>query len=273
MSSKNNHSASPGKSGCPPGTQASGSTSSVDQHGTVTPHNPAEGAPQPDPSQSIKKTPIISFRARSAIPPTYRTTASGKTSNYPSTKKPPDSHPPSSMPPPMYQTLTPNLAKMTQLKRDGTSIQLPQGQQLTLLSRDDALKQQSRSSGQSIRQPTFAPAGTKSILLTPRDTEMAARQTCIETLGPKLRAEQEKWAQMLIQRSKACPEGYVWNRMPGGYQCQGGGHGVTDELLAEGRGGIWALSSKDWEVKDGPYYPRDGAWFKAAQESSGETQN
>jgi hypothetical protein len=58
--------------------------------------------------------------------------------------------------------------------------------------------------------------------------------------------------------------------MPGGYQCQGGGHGVTDELLAEGRGGILALSSKNWEVKDGPYYPRDGAWYKAAKGSSGK---
>ena len=43
--------------------------------------------------------------------------------------------------------------------------------------------------------------------------------------------------------------------MPGGYQCNGFGHGITDELLAEGKGGLFALPAKDWNNKQGPYYP------------------
>lgn len=43
--------------------------------------------------------------------------------------------------------------------------------------------------------------------------------------------------------------------MPGGYQCHGGGHGVTDELLAEGTGGVYVMRTKEWDKKEGPYYP------------------
>ena len=68
----------------------------------------------------------------------------------------------------------------------------------------------------------------------------------------------------------ACPEGYTWTRRPGGYQCNGGGHGVTDELLAERKGGIYGLRCKkwrDWEGKrvgeQGLYYPDSkGEYFQ-----------
>jgi hypothetical protein len=89
----------------------------------------------------------------------------------------------------------------------------------------------------------------------------------IENLDSKEREDQEKWAQELIKRSGACPEGFEWNRKPGGYQCGGGAHGVTDELLAEGLGGLWALENKDWNSKEGPYYPRDGQWYRAPGEN------
>lgn len=51
-------------------------------------------------------------------------------------------------------------------------------------------------------------------------------------------------------------------RRPGGYQCKGGAHGVTDDLLAEGKGGIWTLPKWNWEVKKGPYYPRGGKYYR-----------
>ena len=109
---------------------------------------------------------------------------------------------------------------------------------------------------------TMAPPGTKSIFLNPHDISMASRQTQIDTLPPEERDEQEEWAQELIRRSGACPQGYDWNRMPGGYQCKGGGHGITDDMLEEGKGGMWALPTKKWDEKVGPYYPRNGEFFK-----------
>jgi hypothetical protein len=112
---------------------------------------------------------------------------------------------------------------------------------------------------------SMAPPGTKSILISPRDLKMASRQPLIDTLDSQDREAQEKWAQELIKRSGACPEGYEWNRMPGGYQCRGGGHGMTDEMLAEGKGGLWALPTKNWEVKLGPYYHENGEWYRVKQ--------
>lgn len=75
---------------------------------------------------------------------------------------------------------------------------------------------------------------------TPHDREMASRQTRIDTLPRAEREKQEKWAQdQLKMNAGSCVEGFGWHRVPGGYRCngpEGGGHKVTDELLAEGRG-------------------------------------
>jgi hypothetical protein len=75
---------------------------------------------------------------------------------------------------------------------------------------------------------------------------------------------QTKWAQSMIERVGACPENYQWVRRenPGGYQCKGGGHGMTDELIAEAKGGIMAHPTKKWEESDGIYYqdPSTGKW-------------
>lgn len=63
-----------------------------------------------------------------------------------------------------------------------------------------------------------------------------------------------------IKKVGNCPEGYNWKRKSGGYQCERGGHGVTDALLAEGKAGVVAFkkgSSMNWEDKndwDGVYY-------------------
>jgi hypothetical protein len=43
--------------------------------------------------------------------------------------------------------------------------------------------------------------------------------------------------------------------MPGGYRCNGKGHAMTDEILAEGRGGLFGLPTHDWNKREGPYYP------------------
>jgi hypothetical protein len=90
---------------------------------------------------------------------------------------------------------------------------------------------------------------------------MAARQTRIETLAPNDRLQQENWAQTVIGRMAAYPVGYDWTREPDGYRCNGGTHAVTDELLAEGIGGLFKVPQFQWAIKYGPYYPVDGAWL------------
>ena len=89
---------------------------------------------------------------------------------------------------------------------------------------------------------------------------MAARQTQIESMAPRERAEQEQWAQaQLAQNAGTCVAGFSWSRIEGGYRCRGGAHMVTDELLAEGKGGYYRHACPGWE---GPIYP--GAVFVVA---------
>ncbi len=58
---------------------------------------------------------------------------------------------------------------------------------------------------------------------------------------------------------KPCPEGFKWDRVDGGYMCQKGGHGMTDEMIKEGMGGICAMNiPRDWANKEGPYYATFG---------------
>lgn len=74
---------------------------------------------------------------------------------------------------------------------------------------------------------------------------MASRQTGMGELSAKDRQEQEQWAQSkLTQATGACLDGYGWRRTTvcrqtwrngmAGYKCKGGGHFVSDKLLAEG---------------------------------------
>jgi hypothetical protein len=106
---------------------------------------------------------------------------------------------------------------------------------------------------------SMAPSASKSILRSLDDFEFASRQSQYSSLGPKDRKTQDNWAKNQIKLIGACPDGWEnWQRRenPGGYQCEKGAHGITDDLLAEGKGGILVLYSKIWGESDGrPYYP------------------
>ena len=89
---------------------------------------------------------------------------------------------------------------------------------------------------------------------------MASRQVSFSTMSPRDQAEQSKWAQEVISKQQACPEGYAWKRVEGGYQCKGGGHGMSDTLIAEGKCGVLSLPTRIWPLSNGIYYPEfDGA--------------
>jgi hypothetical protein len=79
----------------------------------------------------------------------------------------------------------------------------------------------------------------ESLLKTQHDREMAQRQLRIETLNRQEREEQERWAQEQLMLRGACIRGFQWVRVEGGYMCAGENHAVTDELLAEGKGGYY----------------------------------
>jgi len=104
--------------------------------------------------------------------------------------------------------------------------------------------------------PSMAPPSIKSVLRTPEDFKMASRQSMYSSLPVAEQEEQDDWAQKMIERHGNCPEDKTWERRenPGGYQCDAGGHGMTDELLAEGKGGMLAIASKVWGDFKGPYY-------------------
>ncbi|RDL32025.1 uncharacterized protein BP5553_09427 [Venustampulla echinocandica] len=114
--------------------------------------------------------------------------------------------------------------------------------------------------------PSAPPAGPG--YTNPHDIEMASRQTRIESLPPHERKEQDEWVQSKLNlHSHVCPVGFLWDRIDGGYICQGGSHRVTDELLADGRGGLYVPGfprrgsrriplrhGREWQ---GPKYPED----------------
>ena len=114
---------------------------------------------------------------------------------------------------------------------------------------------------------SMAPPTTRTILVNPEDITMAARQTQYATLAPSERERQEVWAQSMIERTGSCPEGFAWKRIDDGYQCAGGHHVISDELLQEGMGGVYALEDETRpDDKLGPYYanPSDPKLFKYA---------
>ncbi|KAE8454295.1 hypothetical protein EG329_005220 [Mollisiaceae sp. DMI_Dod_QoI] len=105
-----------------------------------------------------------------------------------------------------------------------------------------------------------APSFAKSTLKSSRDQEMAKRQAQVESLPPKERKEQDKWVQEQMNQRGTCPANLDWIRVASGYICQGKGHGVTDEILAEGKGGLLFRDTKcltgtrEPEFYFGPYY-------------------
>lgn len=91
--------------------------------------------------------------------------------------------------------------------------------------------------------------------VTDYDRKMASRQTRIESLSGDQRSKQESWAQTQLKGlSTNCVGGFGWKRISGGYKCEVGICLVTDELLAEGRGGF---CQDDGVEKKGPFYPED----------------
>lgn len=94
---------------------------------------------------------------------------------------------------------------------------------------------------------TISPPRTQTLLVTEYDIGMASRQTKMESLPPQEREKQEKWAQgQLSKNAGSCVMGFGFYRLPGGYHCakQIGNHAVSDELLAEGKGGFY---QRRWE--------------------------
>jgi hypothetical protein len=101
-----------------------------------------------------------------------------------------------------------------------------------------------------------APPGLRSIFTNPDDFKMASRQTRIESMSGAERKEQDEWAQSMVKKTAVCPEGFTWSRRTQGYQCRGKHHFITDDLLAEGKGGLYNLiDPDDTSYRAGPYYP------------------
>jgi hypothetical protein len=108
--------------------------------------------------------------------------------------------------------------------------------------------------------PSKAPPQLHSIHTSSKAQTMASRQASFATMTPRDQKEQSKWVQTVINKQQACPEGYVWNRVDGGYQCKGGGHGMSDHTIAEGKCGVLSLPTRIWPLSSGIYYPEyDGA--------------
>ncbi|KAM3071824.1 hypothetical protein ACMFMG_009682 [Clarireedia jacksonii] len=124
------------------------------------------------------------------------------------------------------------------------------------------------------------PPATSSVLRTPHDHFMASRQAQINQLDPASRKEQDEWAREKISEMlDVCPQKFAYQRRGNGYICGGGSHFMTDELIAEGMGGMYAIKGEnDWENReDGPYYlarkDDDGTlWFQNLGKGNGVTE-
>lgn len=89
------------------------------------------------------------------------------------------------------------------------------------------------------------------------DRRYASRQTRIGSMGRAEHTSQDNWAREQIGLSGHCPMGFTWRRVDPGYHCRGGLHLITDELLAEGRRGIFVIQNNDINVRNGPWYHFD----------------
>ncbi|TVY80765.1 hypothetical protein LSUE1_G005318 [Lachnellula suecica] len=138
------------------------------------------------------------------------------------------------------------------------------------------------SSSQNRREQSAAPSQAQTFFKSNYDTHMASRQPQINSLPPAERAEQEKWAQSQLQQHATCAAGWDWIQVPEGYVCTGGGHGVTHELLAEGKGGVMynpegrpggrfgSPMGDTFDVWAGPFYGQDILDIMNAYSPNGE---
>jgi hypothetical protein len=129
----------------------------------------------------------------------------------------------------------------------------------------------SRAVGGTVPKP--ASGLPKSLRPGDKDKVWASRQSVYKSLKPDEKKEQDAWANRIIMYYGRCPEKFGWKRReePGGYQCNGGGHVVTDELLQDvvdkDKFGIYASEKRAWDEStwDGPYYETfrgSGIWNK-----------
>ncbi|KAE8454296.1 hypothetical protein EG329_005221 [Mollisiaceae sp. DMI_Dod_QoI] len=102
---------------------------------------------------------------------------------------------------------------------------------------------------------SMALSGLKSLYTTEQDRTMASRQTMINSMAPSEREEQELWATQTLRHTGVCPDSFTWNRISDGYHCNGEHHLITDELLAEGTGGVYLIGGDLETERWGPYYP------------------
>lgn len=110
---------------------------------------------------------------------------------------------------------------------------------------------------------------TKTIFTSQRDIEMATRQTKYDQLPPKEQEVQEEWAQRKIAETGPCPAGFVWIRVPGGYNCAAGSHWMTDEQLAEGRGGFY---KRNYEQDIQQWMDNGGSWLSFRRNEKSERE-
>jgi hypothetical protein len=94
---------------------------------------------------------------------------------------------------------------------------------------------------------------------------MAARQTQYDQLDATEREEQDNWVASIAARTDACVNGHAWVRHPtlNGYVCTSGNRFMTDELIAEGKGGCYCSTYLRVVTRDliGPWYENDdGIW-------------
>ncbi|KAI9640399.1 hypothetical protein NHQ30_011144 [Ciborinia camelliae] len=156
-------------------------------------------------------------------------------------------------------------AQHTLLQRDTPTVNRHQSAQHTLLQRD---KSKMPSAMSAIKEASVTPIigpskkfenapSVRSILHSPKDIQMASRQSTINELQGPEREAQEAWALgKLGKLDTGCPQNYGWSRRDDGYICEGGSHYITDVLLTEGMGGMFAVKNKhDWKNRsEGPYY-------------------
>jgi hypothetical protein len=111
--------------------------------------------------------------------------------------------------------------------------------------------------------PTFSSIGDRSspaeknTLLTDRDHTMAARQLHFDTIVGKEYNVQAVWVVDQLARSGACIIINAWYRIAGGYRCTVGGCMMTDELIAEGKGGCYSVTTRSGRENPtwaGPFY-------------------
>lgn len=104
---------------------------------------------------------------------------------------------------------------------------------------------------------SFAPPRAISTLTKPKDAEMASKQTKYDSLSRAEKSQQDSWVAQKHKQFAPCPQQWPFKRVEDGYQCEGGYHFQCDELIAEGKGGMWMVPNHldgDFNTRWGPYY-------------------